>query len=680
MARRLAKGLDVPDWAAAKVAALGNLTTWTRRLLAALDRQMQADVATAVLGAQGLGVRLADQDIAAIAKRDPDLTAALHAGRFAANAEQLLPGSAAIRVLAAHLTDRLRSAATPVLRWVEDAYREVIAAGAAPDVLAGIVTRRAASERAWNQLLGQGITGFVDRAGRRWNLATYVEMATRTSVAQAAVEAHLGRLGAIGLDLVVVSDAPQECILCRPWEGKVLGRSGPPGPRTVAVEHATQDGVTVDVHVAGTVDQAVAAGLLHPNCRHSLSAYLPGVTELPEHTADPAGDAARQKLRTLERRVRRAKVQASGALSPAGAAAARRNVAAGQAAIRDHVTATGLIRQPSREQIDLGNKRDHTVTGGTVAPVVPKTPVVPKVKPVVKPPAPPAPPTPPPAKATRNPTELTGSRPRWWEDIPDDTGNDPIPVRQLDIGRGYTVQAGAIHRIDGVSMLIEDGSSTTSSERIAAGLDAFQKTLPPDASQYQLAYAWLAGRNPDDAYWARTKGMAGFKSGATAARGGTNVWEPGWKVPENMDTTLRHEFGHNVSDAAVAKGSGLDDGGIAWLHAGAADNGRRHPVFTRLDARSSGHHTITMDPDPGAAYPYGVTGYAKTAIAEDYAESVMLYLSPYPVGEGHLVPGGPVVPIWFRDVWPSRAAVLDQVFPQFAREQLAQISARRPRP
>src|SRR5690606_17214059 len=46
----------------------------------------------------------------------------------------------------------------------------------------------------------------------------------------------------------------------------------------IQMEHATRDGEMVTVDVAGTVDQAVAAGLLHPNCRHSLSAFLPGIT------------------------------------------------------------------------------------------------------------------------------------------------------------------------------------------------------------------------------------------------------------------------------------------------------------------------------------------------------------------------------------------------------------------
>lgn len=41
-------------------------------------------------------------------------------------------------------------------------------------------------------------------------------MAVRTSIARAAIEAHTRTLTEAGLDLVIVSDAPRECPLCRP--------------------------------------------------------------------------------------------------------------------------------------------------------------------------------------------------------------------------------------------------------------------------------------------------------------------------------------------------------------------------------------------------------------------------------------------------------------------------------
>ncbi len=107
----------------------------------------------------------------------------------------------------------------------------------------------------------------------------------------------------------------------------------------------------IRVEVRGSVDEAIRAGLMHPNCRHSLSAYLPGVTRAPRNTADPEGDAARQKLRRLERETRKAKLEAAGALTPEAKRAAEAKVRELQARIREHVDSSSVFRQRHREQI-----------------------------------------------------------------------------------------------------------------------------------------------------------------------------------------------------------------------------------------------------------------------------------------------------------------------------------------
>lgn len=124
---------------------------------------------------------------------------------------------------------------------------------------------------------------------------------------------------------------------CRPWEGKVLSLSGVP----------RVDGVTV----AGTLDQARAAGLLHPGCRHEIGAYLPGFTKVPTDTADHDGYEDRQHLRYLERGVRAWKRREAVALDPQAKAHARAKVRQWQARIREHVDTTSAKRQPFREQV-----------------------------------------------------------------------------------------------------------------------------------------------------------------------------------------------------------------------------------------------------------------------------------------------------------------------------------------
>lgn len=340
LARMLAAGIDRPDWAERRLAQISRVRQLAERIVARLDGDLAEQVEQMLVLAYTRGGEAALDELG---------RAAGVSRQELAEIRRELPGSAAIQRLVWSLTSTLRGTHLRILRWPLDAYRQVVAT-AAVDTLLGTATRLRTAQVAWERLLARGITGFVDRSGRSWELASYVEMATRTTVAQAAVEGHLDRLAAAGLDLVIVSNAPQECDRCRPWEGRVLTRSGPGGRQTLEVQHATQDRM-IRVEVRGSVDEAIRAGLMHPNCRHSLSAYLPGATRAPRNTADPEGDAARQELRRLERQVRHWKRREAGALTPEAKAKAAAKVRDYQRQIREHVAETGLIRQRHREQI-----------------------------------------------------------------------------------------------------------------------------------------------------------------------------------------------------------------------------------------------------------------------------------------------------------------------------------------
>lgn len=364
IARSLARGIASPDWATDKLAALSTFRRRQQTIIEQLQGPLAERVAQALIMAYYRGgVAAVDE----VARWQPSLLERLAAGNAAlprlsalarkreaaiwaetAKLREALPGIDAIQRLAWSLTSQLSGTHTPLLRWSDDVYRSVVASTSLVDVLAGTKTRLRAAQVTWEAFLTQGVKGFTDKSGRRRELASYVEMATRTGVAQAAVEGHMDRLQTAGIDLVIVSNAPQECKLCRPWEGEVLARSGPTG--RIQVEHATEDRpITVDVK--GSVRQAVSAGLMHPNCRHSLSAYFPGVTESPRHTEDPQGDADRQRLRELERRLRRAKIKEAAAIDPEAKQALGRKVRDLQGQIREHVKTTTAKRQPQREQI-----------------------------------------------------------------------------------------------------------------------------------------------------------------------------------------------------------------------------------------------------------------------------------------------------------------------------------------
>lgn len=107
----------------------------------------------------------------------------------------------------------------------------------------------------------------------------------------------------------------------------------------------------VTVSVAGSLAEARAAGLFHPNCRHDVRAYLLGLTkQRPKPEARGTYEDA-QRQRYYERQIRRWKREAAGAMNEQKATTARAKVRSYQARIRELVADTGLPRKSRREQL-----------------------------------------------------------------------------------------------------------------------------------------------------------------------------------------------------------------------------------------------------------------------------------------------------------------------------------------
>lgn len=227
-----------------------------------------------------------------------------------------------------------------ILPKVTDVYSQVIREVLNAPLL-GVETRQVAAQKALDEFASRGITVF-SRGGRTWQISSYVEMSLRTHLMNAALQGHADQMEGMGQDLVVVSDHAQECKHCRPFEGKVLSLSGQRGVLEINGHKFT---------VEASLADAKRAGLFHPNCRHSFSAYQPGITRSFGETADPSGDADRQKLRYLERKVREWKRREAAAIDPEDKKAARAKAREWQSSIRDHVANTSARRQPDRERI-----------------------------------------------------------------------------------------------------------------------------------------------------------------------------------------------------------------------------------------------------------------------------------------------------------------------------------------
>lgn len=325
VARRLERGIDRPGWAERKLVETAQMRDEAQAVVDRLTTAGPAEIRAAIEAAHTAGAAQGAADL-----RQTGLPAGSGRG-----------GSLAVDALVEETVVGVQQTHGQILRSTDDIYRSVVAE-AAGTPLTGATTRRQAAQQALNRFAMAGITGFTDRTGRSWNLASYAEMAMRTTVGRAQIAGTLDRFRHAGQDIVIVSDAPGECRLCRPFELRLLSVSGGSVGQTV-------DGRTVVDSVAG----ARSRGLFHANCRHSVGLFVPGLTQpAPAHgTADPAGDLARQELRRLERGVRQWKQRQAVAVTPQAERLAKAKVAEWQAGIRAHIDRTGLLRQSAREQL-----------------------------------------------------------------------------------------------------------------------------------------------------------------------------------------------------------------------------------------------------------------------------------------------------------------------------------------
>lgn len=334
VARRTARGITEPGWTERKLAEIQDLRREVQATIADLASSSAETVTEAVTTAYNRGASAAGADLTKVGVSRQVAFAAVDLAKV-----ETLVSAAIGTVQSTHLR---------IFRSTLDGYRDVIT-GPASQVIVGAATRREAAQQALDAFARRGVTGFVDNAGRSWDLASYTEMATRTATGQAAVQGHVDQLGQAGHNLVIVSEHTQECPLCRPWEGKVLSISGG-GVGTVSGVNVRGAG-TITTHVDGTLDEARGAGLFHPSCRHTLGAYVPGLSVPVVAEADPDGYAERMEQRRLERGVREWKRREAVAITPDAQTRSRAKVREWQSRSRAHAAGTGQRRRYDRESI-----------------------------------------------------------------------------------------------------------------------------------------------------------------------------------------------------------------------------------------------------------------------------------------------------------------------------------------
>ena len=309
VAKRLAKGVTEPGWTEKKLAEMRDVTVELR------------------IATEDLMVERRELQRAAIQEAYSGSSAA-----FASEAEQFAgvtniagktANSTKVVNIMAELDSTMAAADRRILRQAEDAYAGVVGRVSAL-VATGSTTVREAVRREVNEFARQGITSFVDKAGRHWDMCTYAEMATLTAIERATREGYTDTMQAYGYDLCQISDHYGACPVCEAWQGVVISVSGmTSGYPSMA--------------------DAEAAGVFHPNCLHDIDVYHEGISRgarsEPDAVREPnPGYTARSIQRSYERKIRQYKREMAAATTPEDERKAFAKVQEYRGRIRDLIT------------------------------------------------------------------------------------------------------------------------------------------------------------------------------------------------------------------------------------------------------------------------------------------------------------------------------------------------------
>lgn len=187
----------------------------------------------------------------------------------------------ALAVYSEQVQSRLSDMVTVAGRTVGDIYKQLQLNTVMVGAVAGTQTLNYVQDKMARLAEKGGLISFVDNAGRNWNMGSYVEMLSRTTLMQVHNAATWNEFAEHGEDLIQISYHTPTCDMCAPWNGKVLSLTGKtPGYPTLT--------------------EAEGAGLFHPNCRHASSLFLEGIDSkdqaLPKWMRDGAADNTRDHL------------------------------------------------------------------------------------------------------------------------------------------------------------------------------------------------------------------------------------------------------------------------------------------------------------------------------------------------------------------------------------------------
>lgn len=213
-----------------------------------------------------------------------------------------------------------------------------------------------AIEKAVNKLADNGVTGYIDSAGRHWNADTYAAMVIRTNAHNVAIDATRERQADYGSDLFQISAHGGARELCYPYQGKICSWSSPTGGAFVDGAGVKREYLSLE----NDTSYGEPAGIFGINCGHHPMPIIPGVSIVHEIPIQPKEENDReyqesQKQRYLERQIRDAKrlyeMQKAAGAGDDALKRYRQSINDKQQDMRDFIDETGRTRRYDREKI-----------------------------------------------------------------------------------------------------------------------------------------------------------------------------------------------------------------------------------------------------------------------------------------------------------------------------------------
>lgn len=173
----------------------------------------------------------------------------------------------AIDILVRNTTEDLVDATNFVGRQIRDNIRQAGLETIAQKVATGSTVRQA-KRNLVEKLVDQGLNGIRDKRGRMISLDAYAATVARSTTREATNTATINHLKALDYDLVKMSSHATTCPVCAVLQGRVYSLTG-------------------NTHGYPVLTRAFGSHAnIHPNCRHVLTPYIPGLAD------DPEGDKA----------------------------------------------------------------------------------------------------------------------------------------------------------------------------------------------------------------------------------------------------------------------------------------------------------------------------------------------------------------------------------------------------